>query len=152
MCACGAVDASVSVLQERRVVRRGRPDQRRPDQLSCVCLSLCWLCGCGLMCSNVLGYYIKGCDFGRPDRRSTACAMAHAESSRVRSGIAARATAVHARCPRVLSEHLERSESRLRRWDRRTADQGHRGRCPADLSRPWSRPWGRSRSAWGALN
>ena len=62
----GETVRSVAVLQERRVVRRGRPDQRRPDQLSCVCLSLCWLCGCGLMSSNVLGCYIQGCDFGRP--------------------------------------------------------------------------------------
>ena len=40
-------------------------------------------------------------------RQSTASAMAHAESSRARSGIAARATAVHARCPPVLEERLE---------------------------------------------
>ena len=59
-------------------------------------------------------------------RRPTAGAMALAESSRVRSGSAARATAVHAWCPRVPEERLERAESRLRGWDRRTADQGHR--------------------------
>ena len=48
--------------------------------------------------------------------------MALAESSRVRSGSAARATAVRAWCPRVPEERLERAESRLRGWDRRTAD------------------------------
>ena len=56
-------------------------------------------------------------------RRPTAGAMALAESSRVRSGSAARATAVRAWCPRVPEERLERAESRLRGWDRRTADQ-----------------------------
>ena len=35
VCACGAVGASVAALHERRVVRCGRPNQRRPDQ-SCV--------------------------------------------------------------------------------------------------------------------
>ena len=39
--------------------------------------------------------------------------MALAESSRVRSGSAARATAVGAWCPRVPEERLERAESRL---------------------------------------
>ena len=71
--------------------------------------------------------------------------MALAESSRVRSGSAARATAVHAWCPRVPEERLERAESRLRGWDRRTADQGHRVRCPTDPPRPWERP----QSTWG---
>ena len=33
----------------------------------------------------------------------------------------------------------ERSERHLRSWDRRTGDQDHRGRCPADQSRPWGR-------------
>ena len=73
--------------------------------------------------------------------------MALAESSRVRSGSAARATAVGAWCPRVPEERLERAESRLRGWDRRTADQGHRVRCPTDPTRPWERP----QSTWGAV-
>ena len=81
-------------------------------------------------------------------RRSTACAMAHADSRCAPSGIAARATAVHAWCLRVPEERVEHAESRLRGCYRRTADQAHRGRCPANLSRPW----GRSRSAWVAIN
>ena len=55
-------------------------------------------------------------------RRSTASATAHAESSRARSGIATRATAVHARCPR--------SSSRTERFnERRTGASRARVDC-----------------------
>ena len=59
----------------------------------------------------------------------------------------------HGGAPRCLlywrrRSRSERSESHLRSWDRRTGDQDHRGRCPADQSRPW----GRIRGARGAID
>ena len=41
---------------------------------------------------------------------------------------------------RCLAERLERSKIHLRRRDRRTGDQGHRGRCPPEPDQP--RRWG----------
>ena len=55
-------------------------------------------------------------------------------------------TAVHPQRQKVPEERSARSQRRLRGRDRRTADQAHRGRCPADPPRPW----GRMGSAWGA--
>ena len=82
-------------------------------------------------------------------RRPTACATARSDSSRARSGRSACVTAVHTpRRQKVPQEGSARSQRRLRGRNRRTADQAHRGRCPADPPRPW----GRMVSAWGALN
>ena len=80
-------------------------------------------------------------------RRPTASAMPRAQTTRVRSGSIACVTAVHRGAYWRRRSRSERSESHLRSWDRRTGDQDHRGRCPADQSRPW----GRIRGARGAL-
>ena len=81
-------------------------------------------------------------------RRPTASAMPRAQSTRVRSGSIACVTAVHRGAYWRRRSRSERSESHLRSWDRRTGDQDHRGRCPADQSRPW----GRIRGARGAID
>ena len=81
-------------------------------------------------------------------RRPTASAMPRAQTTRVRSGSIACVTAVHRGAYWRRRSRSERSESHLRSWDRRTGDQDHRGRCPADQSRPW----GRIRGARGAID
>ena len=74
--------------------------------------------------------------------------LARADSSRARSGSSLRVTPVRRGAYGCLVERSERSESHLRSRDRRTGDQGHRGRCPTDQSRPW----GRMRGARGAID
>ena len=74
--------------------------------------------------------------------------LARADSSRARSGSSLRVTPVRRGAYGCLEERSERSESHLRSRDRRTGDQGHRGRCPTDQSRPW----GRMRGARGAID
>ena len=81
-------------------------------------------------------------------RLPTASAMPRAQTTRVRSGSIACVTAVHRGAYWRRRSRSERSESHLRSRDRRTGDQGHRGRCPADQSRPW----GRMRGARGAID
>ena len=72
-------------------------------------------------------------------RRPIARPASAARSSRERSGSSLRVTTVRRGTYGCLKERSERSERHLRGWDRRTGDQAHRGRCPADPSRPWGR-------------
>ena len=74
--------------------------------------------------------------------------LARADSSRARSGSSLRVTPVRRGAYGCLAERLERSESHLKSWDRRTSDQSHRARCPTDQSRPWRR----MRGAGGAID
>ena len=74
--------------------------------------------------------------------------LARAKSSRARSGSSLRVTPVRRGAYGWLVERSERSESHLRSRVRRSGDQGHRGRCPADQSRPW----GRIRGTRGAID
>ena len=74
--------------------------------------------------------------------------LAHADSSRARSGSSLRVTPVRRGAYGCLVERSERSESHLRSRDRRSSDQGHRGRCHTDQPRPW----GRMRGARGAID
>ena len=81
-------------------------------------------------------------------RRPTASAVVLAQSTRVRSGSVACVTAVHRGVYWRRRSRSERSESHLRSRDPWPGDQGHRGRCHTDQSRPL----GRMRGARGAID
>ena len=97
---------------------------------------------------RVLAARAQESSVGIADRWLATCYLARADSSRARSGSSLRVTPVRRGAYGCLVERSERSESHLRSRDRRTSDQGHRGRCPTDQSRPW----GRMRGTRGAID